>query len=412
MTKLTWWRMHLRMCLWCSAFFRLRSLRKVSRKPKTLNTVLFLFPVDTFCPYDEMGQWVKMVDKEVDRFWFLVRSSCQWRWSCQRRMLLNRRRLLPWPGPGKARNWLCPSESWFLCLIINLCRLVCLWAPVACKLKQFILQIGAHCVCVCVYVSLFSFFHVCFCVLVLHCPLHKVLVTLPKYLQAWACGCAFRLCFVFLDLLLHTFISFVFVCSLVCVCVCRFSLSVIWTRLFVVCVPMCVCVSILSLSCMLDPLSCVCVCARVCVRACVCVCADMQSPWCRWTTGSASHHQGGSVSAATSPPTSGSTSLMVPFCAAGASLTALGATTMRWSIIRKPSTHWLSNWAPSHLTERVSVRGCLWGGEGGCFNGIMIAVKTVTSKWWERKFIVQFCVVVRHYSTQSCYYVCVCVCKL
>ena len=278
------------------------------------------------------GNEVKMVDKEADRFWFLVRSSCQWRWSCRRRMLLSRRRLLPWPGPGKARNWLCPSESWFLHLIINVCGLVCLWAPVACKLKQFILQIGAHCVCV----SLFSFFHVCFCLLVLHSPLHEVLVKLPKYLQTCACVCAVRLCFVFLDLLLHTFISFVFVCSLVCVC--RLSLSVIWTRLFVVCVQtlcfVCVC-----------PYSHWHTCWTLC-HVCVCVCADMRSPWCRWTTGSASHHRGGSVSAATSPPTSGSTSLMVPFCVAGASLTALGATTMRWSIITKPSTRWLSNWAP------------------------------------------------------------------
>ena len=119
-------------------------------------------------------------------------------------------------------------------------------------------------------VSLFSFFHVCFCLLVLHSPLHEVLVKLPKYLQTCVCVCAVRLCFVFLDLLLRTFISFVFVCSLVCVC--RLSLSVIWTRLFVVCVQtLCfVCVSILSLTYMLDPLSCVCVCACVCV--CVQIC--------------------------------------------------------------------------------------------------------------------------------------------
>ena len=167
------------------------------------------------------------------------------------------------------------------------------------------------------------------------------------------------------------------------------------------CALLCVCADSHSQSFELDYLlyvfrpfvSCVCVHTLTDIHVgpfvmCVCVCADMQSPWCRWTTGSASHHRGGSVSAATSPPTSGSTSLMVPFCVAGASLTALGATTMRWSIITKPSTRWLSNWAPSRLTERVSVRGCLCGGEGGCFNWIMIAVKTVTSKWRERKFIV------------------------
>ena len=165
------------------------------------------------------GNEVKMVDKEADRFWFLVRSSCQWRWSCRRRMLLSRRRLLPWPGPGKARNWLCPSESWFLHLIINVCGLVCLWAPVACKLKQFILQIGAHCVCVLVFF--------------LSCLFLFVSTSLSL---AWSSS---QITQVFADMCMR-------VCSQALFCV--LGPFVAYIHIFCLCVLSCVCVQTLTLS--------------------------------------------------------------------------------------------------------------------------------------------------------------------